>query len=739
MNAQRLQILITGIVQGVGFRPHTYQIARQLGLTGWVQNNALGVLIEVQGYSVHEFLSQLMSNLPLLAKIDDIQTKIIMPEMHEEEFNIINSETGSVKAMISPDTSICSSCLHELFDSNSRYYLYPFLNCAHCGPRLTITRRLPYDRCQTSMATFSLCYECKHDYSDPANRRYHAQPTACVHCGPKLSLSMDKITKHILDGEIIALKGLGGYQLICDANNINAVLRLRERKNRDAKPFALMLLNTESITQIAELSESSEKILSSKERPIVLLPKKNQNLFENIAPGLSHYGVMLPYSPLHYLLFHALADYPHGYKWLTEFNSTVLVVTSANPAGDPLVIDDHIAQSELHHIADRMVSYNRDIVCRADDSVVHIINKTPIFIRRARGFVPTHIKLPHAIPSTLAVGGHLKNTFCITRDNEAFVSQHIGSMNNKATIDFFHESLNHFLTFLNIEPERIAHDLHPDFYTTQYAQSYGIPSYAVQHHHAHLAAVLAEYHIEEPALGLALDGYGYGTHGEAWGGELLLLENTTFERIGSFYPLPQPGGDIAIREPWRMAASVMHVLGRGHKIPEHFRDYPHANLLTQILEKRINTPLTSSCGRLFDAASSLLGINRISQYEGQAAMQLESLVTNPEILSNGWLIEGHTFSMLPTLSHLLDMDIVRGANLFHGTLIAGLAEWVLTAAEQTGINVVLLSGGCFLNKVLSEGLIKVLSESGLRPILSQQVPPNDGGLSLGQAWIAGRL
>jgi hydrogenase maturation protein HypF len=739
MSLERLRILITGQVQGVGFRPHAYRIARQLGLIGWVQNNASGVLIEIQGQSTSHFLPQLMINLPPLARIDDIQMKVIPPKNNEKLFQIVESTTGSIKTIISPDMGICPACLHELFDPNSRYYLYPFLNCTHCGPRLSITRRLPYDRRQTSMDVFPLCGECQHDYGDPTNRRYHAQPTACANCGPQLALFIAELAKYILDGEIIALKGLGGYQLICDAKNKHALLKLRERKNRESKPFALMVANIISANAIAELNECSEKLLLSKERPIVLLPKKDKLSIDDIAPGLSYYGVMLPYTPLHYLLFHALAGDPYTDKWINEFDPSVLIVTSANSGGDPLIIDDQVAQRELHQIADKIVSYNREIVCRVDDSVVHVINKAPVFIRRARGFVPTSIKLPHAIPSTLAVGGHLKNTFCLTRDDQAFVSQHIGSLNNKASIEFFHESLNHFIAFLGVKPERIAHDLHPDFYTTRFALSYGMPAYAVQHHHAHLAAVAAEHHVQEPSLGLALDGYGYGTNGEAWGGELLLLENTTFERLGSFYPLPQPGGDIAAREPWRMAASVMHVLGRGHEIPTRLRDYPHAGLLPQLLEKRLNTPLTSSCGRLFDAASSLLGVTRISQYEGQAAMQLESLVTRPEMLPKGWRKEEGYFNMLPTLAHLFDMDPIKGANLFHGTLIAGLAEWVLEAAERLSIDVILLGGGCFLNKVLTEGLIKILAKNGLKTLLSQKLPPNDGGISLGQAWIAGRM
>lgn len=384
------------------------------------------------------------------------------------------------------------------------------------------------------------------------------------------------------------------------------------------------------------------------------------------------------------------------------------------------------------------MTYNRQIVTRVDDSLVHIIHDAPVFIRRARGFVPSPIPLPYAIPSTLGVGGHLKNTFCITRGDEAFVSQHIGSLNNKATIEFFHESLKHALQFLQVKPERIAHDLHPDFYTTRFAESYGLPTYAIQHHHAHLASVLAEHGIQERVLGLALDGYGYGCKGEAWGGELLLLDNADFERLGHFYPLPQPGGDIATRQPWRMAASVLHCLGKGDLIEKRFKEHPHGRLIRPLLDKNLNSPLTSSCGRLFDAVSALLNIQTLSQYEGEAAMRLESLVTDLLVIPQGWQIQDNAFSMLPALDYLLDInDPVKGANLFHGTLIAGLTDWITGISRERKINMVVLSGGCFLNKVLTEGLIKALNQSHITALLPRCLPPNDGGISLGQAWIAG--
>ncbi|KTC74858.1 hydrogenase maturation protein HypF [Legionella birminghamensis] len=741
MEVERLQLIIQGQVQGVGFRPCVFRVAKRLRLTGWIQNNASGVLIEVQGALACEFEAHLKENLPPLAKVNTIQQKIIPLKINETFFEIIESENGKANTIISPDTCICSECLQDLFDPQSRYFRYPFLNCTQCGPRFSITQTLPYDRCHTSMEPFPFCQDCYTDYTNPENRRYHAQPTACVNCGPQLSLSIEDIAECILQGEIIALKGLGGYQLICDAKNEKTLLKLRERKNRETKPLALMVANSKSAEPIVEISKQAQILLEGAARPIVLLRKKEGlGGIEKIAPGLNHLGIMLPYTPLHYLLFNAFAGNLNGCGWLDEFQSTVLVVTSANPGGEPIIIDDYRADCELKSIADKIVSYNRLIIAREDDSVLRIVNDAPMFIRRSRGFVPAPIQLPYSIPPTLAVGGHLKNTFCITRGDEAFVSQHIGSLTNKATIDFFHESLTHLLDFLDVEPERIAHDLHPDFYTTRFAEDYGVPAFAIQHHHAHLASVAAEHGIKKQVLGLALDGYGYGANGEAWGGELLLLENAAFERLGSFYPFLQPGGEIVAREPWRMAASVLHRLGRGNDISKRFSGFTQASAMHQLLDKEIICPSTSSCGRLFDAASALLGIQLMSQYEGQAAMQLESLVTELLILPKGWRIQENNFDLLPLLEVLSELaDPIKGANLFHGTLIAGLSEWIKDMCREQRIDMVVLSGGCFLNQILAEGLTKALIESGIKPFLPRSLPPNDGGISLGQAWITGIL
>ncbi|AMP90981.2 carbamoyltransferase HypF [Legionella pneumophila] len=738
MALERVQISIQGLVQGVGFRPCVYKLAKQMELTGFVQNNASGVLIEIQGQYLSQFIPKLRDQLPPLATIHNVEFISLPVISNETAFEILDSQQGKANTAITPDVCICSECLSELFDPQSRYYRYPFLNCTHCGPRFTITRNLPYDRCQTSMSQFRLCQWCQSDYLNPDNRRYHAQPTACGHCGPQLSVSVDEITQRIGEGEIIALKGLGGYQFICDARNEETISKLRLRKNRETKPFALMVANVKSAERIAEVSSQARLVLESRERPIVLLRKKGAFLPDGIAPGLNHLGIMLPSTPLHYLLFNSFLGNPDYCQWLDEYHPMVLVVTSANIGGEPLIIDDKKAEQGLLAIADKIVSHDREIITRADDSVVHMVNEAPRLIRRARGYVPIPLKLPYEIPPTLALGGHLKNTFCITRGNEAFVSQHIGSLNNKATIEYFHESLHHLLKFLAVKPEKIACDWHPDFYTSRLAQEYGLPFYGVQHHHAHLASVAAEYGIQEPVLGLVLDGYGFGSNSESWGGELLLLEKATFKRIGHFFPILQPGGELAAREPWRMAAGILYTLGRGDEIPQRFKEQTQAPYLLQLLEKKIHCPLTTSCGRLFDAVSALLGVESLSRFEGHAAMRLESMVTHPQILNKGWVINDNVFDMRPALRFLANTKEQQlGANLFHGTLIAGLSEWITGICREKGMRMLLLSGGCFLNQVLAEGLVHSLIKSGINPLLPQLLPPNDGGIALGQAWIVG--
>ena len=736
---KRQQFLIQGQVQGVGFRPHVYRIAQRLRLTGWVQNHSAGVLVEVQGIQAQHFIAALQINLPSLAVIDQIKTTDCALVPTESIFTIrMSEEKKASQAMIPPDSCLCDACLTELFDPSSPYYLYPFVNCTQCGPRFTITQQLPYDRPQTAMAPFPLCDCCQQSYSDPMNRRYHAQPIACPQCGPTMSASMVDIAADITAGKIVAIKGMGGYQLYCDAHNAAAIAQLRQRKQRDAKPFALMVLNVACARALVSLDDRAEKILIRPERPIVLAQQISQVLPQSLAPGLSELGIMFPSTPIHYLLWHALLGFPIGTHWLSEMHPQVLVVTSANVAGQPLIIDDEEAYQALEGIADKIVSFNRAIITRADDSVIRPISTQSVMVRRARGYCPAMIPLPYEIPCTLGLGGDLKNTFCITRGDQAFVSQHIGSLTNAATIAFFHESLNHWIRFLGVSIERVACDSHPDFYTTRCAEDYGVPVVPIQHHHAHAAAVMAERHLLEPVLGLILDGYGYGMNGDSWGGELLRLERHNCQRLSHLWPLLQPGGDRAAREPWRVGVGVLFDLNRVDQIISRWPDQAQSTSLVQaLLHPLIADRRTSSAGRLFDAASAILGVKNCSSYEGQAAMQLESLVTLPLVLADGWVMNDQGLSFLPLLEHLLELTPISGANIFHGTLIAGLAEWVLYWSQQTSIKTIVLSGGCFINRILTEGLVDLLSNAGLHVHLPQQLPVNDGGLSLGQAWIAG--
>lgn len=724
----RLQVRVKGLVQGVGFRPHVYKIATELALTGWVCNDNEGVLIEVQGNNALLFQARLIKQLPVLARIDAIQVKTVPANPQENHFKILASKQGKVTAKIVADSNVCEACLEELFNPGSRFYHYPFINCTYCGPRFTITKQLPYDRCQTSMAAFNMCEACAADYHEPLNRRFHAQPIACHQCGPQLSHSIDKIIEYISAGKILAIKGLGGYQLICDAYNEKAVSNLRERKGREAKPFAIMVADQATANLIADCSEDELNLLAQHTRPIVLVNKNaNAKLASSVAPGLATLGVLLPYTPVHYLLFNQLK------KELTP----ALIVTSANISGEPLITDDEQAKQALNPIADIIVTHNRPIVMRTDDSVMRIINKACVFIRRARSFVPLAIPLAYELPVTLALGAYLKNTICITRGKEAFISQHIGDLANAATIQFYHETIEHFLKILDVKPEYIAQDLHPDFYSSQIAQSFNLPILTVQHHHAHIAAAAAEYHITKPVLGLALDGFGLGNDGSAWGGELLLYQGKQFKRLGSLQPLAQPGGDKAARQPWRMAASILYKLNRADQIHARFTQFKETALIADMLKNKINTPMTSSCGRLFDAASALLNVCTTADYEGQAAMLLESLVTKPKILNKGWFIDNNQLSLLPTLEYILTCDPVEGANIFHGTLVAALADWILQSVNPLNIDTILFGGGCFLNKHLSAGLINTLAANNIKAFLPAQAPVNDGGISLGQAWVAG--
>jgi hydrogenase maturation protein HypF len=741
MNNERLRIRVRGRVQGVGFRPHVHALASRFGLTGWALNDPQGVLIEVQGTSTAAFRAALTEEAPPLARIDAVEWEAVAPAVISEDcFIIRHSEaSGTIATGIGPDAAVCPACLAELFDPADRRYRYAFLNCTHCGPRYTITRQLPYDRPQTAMAAFPLCPDCAAEYWNPADRRFHAQPTACPTCGPRLSHPPEDILTALRAGSIVAIKGLGGFHLACDATRADAVERLRRVKQRNGKPFALMVANAESAARHVRMDADERALLEGVARPIVLLRRRVDvpDLAPDIAPGLAWLGVMLPYTPLHYLLFHQAAGLPDGTDWLREPQDLTLVMTSANPGGEPLAIGNGEARDRLAGIADLIIDHDRDIVIRADDSVVRKLAGAPAFLRRGRGHVPEPIRLARPVPPILAVGGHLKTTVCVTRGDEAFLSQHVGDLDNAATMVFLEETVAHLLHILGVEPVAVAHDRHPDFQSTRFAERTGLPAVAIQHHHAHVAAVMAEHRIEGPALGLALDGFGLGEDGGSWGGEMLLVDGLQSERLGSLAPLAQPGGDVAARQPWRMAASALVRMGRGDEIASHFSGHGPAEGVRRMIERGINAPLTSSCGRWFDAACGLLGVRAVAGFEGEAPMTLESLVCRPRVAEGGWRITGGELDLTPLLERLLTVaDAVEGADLFHGTLAAALVDWTQPALRAHGLGRVVLSGGCLMNAVLAEELVAGFRAAGVEALLPRLAPANDGGLSLGQAWAA---
>ncbi|PJB07269.1 MAG: carbamoyltransferase HypF [Hydrogenophilales bacterium CG_4_9_14_3_um_filter_59_35] len=760
-----IRIRVCGQVQGVGFRPFVYRLALELGLSGWVLNDADGVEIEAQGGAaeLETLLRRLKKDAPDLAQVDEVSV-VPAKVSPRHGFAILESRSGHAHTGITPDAATCPACLAEIFDPTNRRYRYPFTNCTHCGPRYTITRHLPYDRPNTSMAGFALCPACRREFDDPLDRRFHAQPNACALCGPRLALleadgqpvrSDDPVAetvRRLRAGQILAIKGIGGFHLMCDARNAEAVARLRSAKQREEKPFAVMLAGIPSILPLAVCGDSERQLLEARERPIVLLRKQPgcDTALPGVAPGMAELGVLLPYAPLHYLLFHEAADRPDGMAWLATPQELALVCTSANPGDEPLVTGNDEALRRLSGIADAFVMHDRDIVVRCDDSVMRA--EIPpfekgglggIFIRRARGYTPRAIKLAQAGRPVLAMGGWFKNTVCLTRGDEAFLSQHIGDLDNASTCRSLEETARHLMNLLEIEPEIVAHDLHPDFFSSRFAADFarqrGLPVLAVQHHHAHIAAVMAEHGVTGPVLGLALDGVGLGSDGKAWGGELLRVNGASFERIGHLAELALPGGDRAAREPWRMAASALHAMGRGEEIERRFA-HPAAAAVRQMLEKNLNSPATSSCGRWFDAAAGLLGVREASAFEGQAAILLEGLAQahGPVATMNGgYILAGGELNLLPLLATLSETrDAGLGAALFHATLAEALAEWVVANMAGTGLNDVVFGGGCFLNRLLSADLAARLEASGASVYQARQIPPNDGGLSLGQAWVA---
>ncbi len=788
----RRRFQVRGIVQGVGFRPFVHRLAGEMALTGWVQNGVGGVIIEAEGSAaqLETFMQRLLAEAPRLARIDEVLPQEIDPVPDARGFEVIKSvHDGALATMIGPDSAICDDCLHEMLTPGDRRYRYPFINCTHCGPRYTLVRGLPYDRAMTSMAAFAQCPACLAEYTDTAHRRFHAEPNACPHCGPRLQLcdaqgaqvsdggdAIAATLNHLRRGGIVAMKGLGGFHLVCDATNAEAVSELRRRKARDEKPFALIVLNTASARQWCHVSADEAALLESVERPIVLLPKKVHAdvAFAGIAPDMNTLGLMLPYTPLHYLLFHEAQGRPAAAGWLREAQPLTLVMTSANPGGEPLVIGNEEALQRLRGIADIWLMHDRDIVARCDDSVVRApppepgrlsnaasmvrLPPAPQFIRRARGYTPRAIRLGGAAeaPAVLAVGGYFKNTICVTRGDEAFLSPHIGSLDNAATCRAFDETVDHLLQLLDVSPACIAHDRHPDFYSTRaaaaLAQRFGVPAVAVAHHHAHIAAVAAEHRLDGPVLGLAFDGIGLGDDGAAWGGELLHVDEAQCRRAGHLMPLYLAGGDRAAREPWRMAASVLAQSGRASGIETCFPRQPAAAAVAGLLSRALETGSphvlpTTSMGRYFDAAAGALKICEQMTFEGQAAMRLEGLahqylnqkqcVRLPVDSSAYRLKPDGVLDLLPLVHQLFDIgDASYGAALFHGTLIAAVVEWADAMAQRLGVDRIVCGGGCFVNALLSRGVGEGLRARGHTVWQAQAAPANDGGLSLGQAWVA---
>lgn len=736
----RLRLKLNGAVQGVGMRPFIHRLASDCRLAGFVHNGADGVTVEIEGGRTAEFLARLRTEAPPLARIDTLAVEEV-PPLGETGFAIRDSEGGRTVTRIVPDAATCEACLDELFAPESRYFAYPFVNCTHCGPRYTITRRLPYDRRQTSMAEFPMCPDCAAAYGDVADRRFHAEPVACPVCGPRLSHPIADIAATIRAGGIVALKGIGGFHLVCDARNEAAVNTLRRRKAREHKPFAVMVANRASVAAVAQASAAELDLVAAVARPIVLMAARAGVLAPSVSPGLSRVGVLLAYAPVHHLLFAALRGDDFAHHDRRAANDTILVATSANPGGEPLVIDDADAARRLGGIADLIVTHGRAIVVRADDSVAQVIAGAPSYLRRARGFVPEPIELPADGPPLLAVGAHLKSTVTLTRGREAFVSQHIGDLDTAETVRFFREVVDHLMTIVDVRPEAVVCDLHPDYRSTQFAESLGLPVIRVQHHAAHLAAVAAEHRLAGPALGLALDGHGLGLDGGAWGGELLRLDGGRVDRLGHLAPLPLPGGDKAAREPWRMGVGALVAVGRANLAAALFPKAPLATPLARRIAGGDETLVTTSLGRLFDAVAALLGVREVQDYEGQAAMELEALVDGPEVLDGGWKLEDGVLSFAPLLNHIARFrpDARLGASLFHGTLIDGLAALAADGASRTGTATVVLGGGCMMNRVLAEGLTAALAVLGLKPLMARRLPPNDGGLSYGQVALARQL
>jgi len=773
MNPKHLRsfhISITGIVQGVGFRPFIYTIAKKHSLRGWVNNTSSGVEIEIEGdhTNINQFIAELENNPPPLARIDNISVRGISAQ-NFDGFKIIHSTAREGDFIpISPDVSICVDCLGELFDEHNRRYLYPFINCTNCGPRFTIIEDIPYDRPKTTMAQFTMCDSCNAEYTDPLDRRFHAQPIACP------DKEAIHLTQQLLqEGKIVAIKGLGGFHLACNALNQEAVNKLRVRKHRISKPFAVMMPDTATVEQYCYINEEEKKLLASRQRPIVILDlKKNVFLPSGISPNQKTIGVMLPYTPLHYMLFYAIDDRrvtPHSSHPIFD----ALIMTSGNISEEPIAFRNDDALSRLSSLADAFLLHNRPIHIRCDDSVTRIINlessntfksKDKFFflpIRRSRGYAPDPIILPLSLPKILAVGAELKNTFCLTRDKYAFMSHYIGDLENYETYKSFTDGISHFQKLFRINPDYIAYDLHPNYLSTQYAlevsRQSNIPAIGIQHHHAHIASCMIEHSLtnHEKVIGLAFDGTGFGDDQAIWGGEIFVTTYRNYQRIFHLAYTPLIGGNKAIKEPWRMALSWLHTAG----IPfdESLPPIRYLQENTALGEKylqAINHQLqteklsipTSSIGRLFDAVASIIGIKHVINYEAQAAIEFEALAEDNVQSYYQFNIPLHLdrkiVSPIPVIHEIIeDLNQNVPPDIISAKFHNGLAKMALDACiairDSTSINKVVLSGGVWQNVYLLKKSIILLEMNDFEVLIHNKVPTNDGGISLGQAVIAG--
>lgn len=762
----RLSLRVRGIVQGVGFRPFIYSLAKRYFLTGFVLNDTSGVKIEVEGEvkKTKDFLDKIKLEAPPLAMIEEINCHQLLPKGYSA-FEIKRSKKEKEKFIpLSADISICADCLRELFDKDDRRYHYPFINCTNCGPRFTIIKDIPYDRAHTTMKEFKLCPKCQSEYENPSDRRFHAQPNACPLCGPRVSLFDNKRRKIQTDkpikkaayllkkGFIVAVKGLGGFHLACDAASKKAVTTLRKRKYREDKPFALMAMDIKEIREFCEVSDAEEKLLLSPRRPILLLRKRKEcSLPDELAPQNKYLGMFLPYTPLHYLL-------------LNE-TGLILVMTSGNVSDEPIVYKNKEAFKRLEKIADYFLINDRKIEIRTDDSVTRVFKKKEMLIRRSRGYAPQPIRVRTFFDEPiLAVGGELKNTFCLARENYAFLSHHIGDLENLSALISFEEGIEHYSKIFHISPKIVASDLHPDYLSTQFARKYCRSSsfspelVFVQHHHAHIASCLVDngvepsgsFNEERKVIGVAFDGAGLGDDGAIWGGEFLVADLANFVRVASLKYLPLPGGEKAIKEPWRMAISYLNeVYGDDFQsldIPFlKSIDKDKLDILLKIIKRRINCPLTSSVGRLFDAASALTGVRNKINYEAQAARELEMLACEEEEGSYPFLTtEENGLFIIDTgpiiesiVNDLLEKEKrEKIAARFHNTIAEVIEQTCSRLRDRFNLNEVALSGGVFQNIFLLERTFRRLNSSGFGVYIHQRVPSNDGGISLGQAVIA---